>query len=679
MQIINVIPLEKGVFIGKLSYFSKDQINKGDIVVVPWRNKKILGLVISSVDATELKSAVKQEDFSLKKIVSVKKENIFLKEFSGGLIDIADYFIAQKNNLSYLIPSIFVKEYDKIANIKREIKDETKDRIRDLENFKNIKSAKLESLLLQAPIEDRITYYKSTIRESFAKKESVFITLPTLEDIKIFKEMLCVGIENLTFAFHGNLNNKKILAELEKAVNSDHPVLLLGTVPFLSIPRKDLGKIIIERESSNAYKTIHKPEIDLRKFAELFAMKIKAQLILADTLLSFESLARKEIDNFNEIIPILFRTNLKGEIKIIGRNKEEENEEKGVKKEKFSILPEETVDNIKDFVDSKKSVFIFSLRKGLATMTICNDCQEVVSCEKCLAPLVLYLSRKGKERTFVCNRCQIEKGSEILCEYCKSWNLVPLGIGTDTVLEEIENTFLKSYKKNKAGMKNSASQKHKNNKVKIFKIDKETVKSTRATEEIIKSFQGNPGSILIGTSAVFPYLREKIPLSVIASFDSLWSIPDFRMPEKILQIITSLIEKTNKIIIQTKNSKDPILQSVISGNLSHFFGEELEIRKKFNYPPFSRFIKITYIGRKVAAQKVRSDLEEIFKEYNPEIFSSFVNKSGRYAVNALLKIDNKNWSLPEFSSNSRIDKTLLEKLQNLPQDFTVTIDPEKLY
>ena len=84
------------------------------------------------------------------------------------------------------------------------------------------------------------------------------------------------------------------------------------------------------------------------------------------------------------------------------------------------------------------SLVIFSLRKGLATYTICKDCNETINCDKCLAPLVLYLSSNGKKRMFVCNKCNTEKDPETKCPICKSWNLMPLGIGTDRVYEELK-------------------------------------------------------------------------------------------------------------------------------------------------------------------------------------------------------------------------------------------------
>lgn len=253
----------------------------------------------------------------------------------------------------------------------------------------------------------------------------------------------------------------------------------------------------------------------------------------------------------------------------------------------------------------------------------------------------------------------MQKDPETKCANCGSWNLIPLGIGTDTVFEEIKERFPK---------------------IKIFKFDKESAKTAKEAEKILKEFEKNPGSILIGTEMAFYYLKEKVDLSIVASFDSLWSIPNFKMSEKIIQILLSIFSKTEeKIIIQTKNEKDPALLAVKSENLLPFIREELEDRKNLGYPPYKRFIKITYLGDKESSIEAKRTLRELFKEYNPEIFSGFIAKNkNKYVTNVLIKLEPKKWSLPELSAGSSIDQNLFNLLSSLPPSYEISVDPEDL-
>jgi primosomal protein N' (replication factor Y) len=658
MKIVTVIPLEKGIFKTDLTYFTAKDIKNGSIVNIPIRNKNILGLVVSSQDVSNVKSGIKDMSFKLKKITEIKEHSIFRNEFLESAFQLSSYFVSKKNSgVIALVPAIFREKYDQIEKFST---SEARPNTLGLASPSASSEIKTEKLFLQAQLEDRISFYKTLIRGHFALKKSVFIVLPTEYDIKIFYQTLSKGIENFTFSMHGGLKPKKIIENYEKIINSSHGVLILGTAQYLSIPCLDLGTIIAEHESSYAYKMFPRPHFDLRIFAELYASRIGAKFILGDTLLRYETIARKEMENLSEVYPISFRTNFDEEnINILNPNPNEEKESQNSLKNSFKIFSEKSIEEIQHSLKNKKNVFIFSLRKGLATYTICKDCNETINCKKCLAPVVLYLSRDGKKRMFVCNRCNIEKDPETKCTNCGGWNLMPLGIGTDTIFEEIKSKFPK---------------------IKIFKLDRESVKTNKEAEKIIKEFEKSAGSILVSTEMVFFYLKEKVDLSIMASFDSLWSIPNYKMSEKIIQLLLSIISKTEeKIIIQTKNKNDPALLAVKSENLLSFVREELEDRKNFNYPPYKRFIKITYLGNKENSIEAKKALREVFKEYNPEIFSGFIAKNkNQYVTNALLKLDPQKWSLPELSHGSSIDQNLFNLLSSLPPSYEVSVDPEDL-
>ncbi len=639
MKIVTVVPLKKGLWKENLTYFSVQDVPNGSIVSVPLRSKKVLGLVINVEDARSTKGDIKSMPFNLKKISGVKEHSIFRKEYLEAVLDASRYFAGSKNNtITSLIPAVWRENYDAIA------KFDKKEKIFGALPQNELKS---EKFLFQVPLEDRISAYKTLIRGSFAAKKSVFMVLPTEHDIETFEGALSKGIEQFAFAFHGNTSGKKNIKKFKELMEETHPVLILGTAPYLSIPRSDIGTIILEHESSGAYKMMTRPHIDLRLFAELFAAKISAKFILADTLLRFESIARVEEDGFVPFQPLSFRLSFEGDINISGVG------------EKFKVLHDESIEKIKKTLEKKKNVFIFSLRKGLATMTICRDCSDTLSCNICGAPLVLYMSADGKKRIFACNRCEREVDTEIKCATCGSWNLLPLGIGTDTVHEEVKKLFPK---------------------IKIFQLDKESAKTGTGAEKIIKEFDEGAGSVLIGTEMAFFYLKNKVALSVVSSFDSLWSIPSFKMGERISQIIHRMLEITkNKLIIQTKNDTDTLIEAVKAGNLLSFIREEISDRKSFGYPPYNRFIKITFMGNKDETGEARRLLKEIFKEFTPEIFSGFIAKQkDKYVTNALLKLSPKDWSLPEISAGSYLNEDLLARLMTLPQAFEIFVDPEDL-
>ncbi|MFN4181519.1 MAG: hypothetical protein ACK4FA_02395, partial [Candidatus Paceibacteria bacterium] len=579
MKVVTVIPLGRVPFEEELTYFTALPVAVNDVVSITVRKRNILGLVSQVTDARDSKMLLKNIDFNLRKINEVKGPSIFNPHFIDTLSDLAKYSLLQRNFvLSYVLPQVFKDNYDSL-----------KDNISPNSNAHedNIKS---EKTLFQAPLEDRISYYKTMIRESFALQKSVFIILPRESDIEYFEQALSRGIENFVVTLHGGIPEKKLLEKITNTLTSEHALLIIATAQYIALPRKDIRVFILEHESSTAYKAVVEPRLDLRTLVEIFATKTKTKLIMSDTLLRFETIGRKDLASFGEVRPLSFRIQTDTDITIV---------EKGVKKEtdnKWHPISTQSLEMIKNTFARGEKSFIFTLRKGLATYTICKHCETPVFCPDCTAPLVLYLSKDKKKRMFVCNKCRLEKNPDTVCTSCGSWNLIPLGIGTELVYDELIKYIPKE---------------------KVFEINKEVVRTKAGALKIIKEFEKTPGGILIGTEMALFYLKDKVACSVMVSFDSLWSIPNFKISEKILQLILHTLEKTEKkLLIETRNVADPAIAGIINGNLSNYVREELRDRETLEYPPYRRFIKVA-VTDDSQKQIIKKELSEKLKTFEP--------------------------------------------------------------
>ena len=92
-------------------------------------------------------------------------------------------------------------------------------------------------------------------------------------------------------------------------IKKDFPnrkVILFCTASFLSIPRKDLGALIIEKESSPAWEAISS-SIENKTFAEILTQELNIKIIFADTLLSLKTVERHNQGELNELLPLKFR------------------------------------------------------------------------------------------------------------------------------------------------------------------------------------------------------------------------------------------------------------------------------------------------------------------------------------------------------------------------------------
>lgn len=640
MFIIDCLPFSKGLNKESLSYFGAKYLAPGALVKINIRNKNVSALVLESRSVTDNRTEIKSANFQLKKISGVTAKPFLQKEFLAAVEMAALHFASTSGNVLYHLIPAFILENPNVLSILKEEKINSKTAEDD--SKKEIKS---EVAILQAPDEERLTLYRSLIREEFAKNKSVFICLPQNENVKQTREKLERGIESFVYAFHNDMDNKDLSKEWKKAYQSKHPVLIIGTAKWLFLPRNDFGTIIIDRENETGWKTFARPFMDLRIFAEMLANKKKIRAVIGDSFLRTETLYRYKQGEIGEFESVKWRMPLEIQTAVIDLKT-------SIKKEKeFKTISPELLKLIKETIEKGSNMFIFAARKGLSSATVCRDCGEQVKCNNCSAPMILYKTRStvGSGSVFKCHQCSETRDAAELCQKCNSWKLAAFGAGIDRVSEELRKDIPN---------------------INIFEIHKNITETNAKALLVSENFYKTKGSVLLGTEMAFAYLFKKIGNSSIASLDSLFSIPDFRIREKIFRLIlqTKNIAKDN-FLIQTRNPKDPTVEFAMVGNLIEFYKKEIEDRHILGYPPFGVFVKVSLRGSKSFVSREVEKLKAILIDYQPTIFPSLHERKGeQFAVNAVIKLPKDKWP----------DLALTALLKSLPLHFEIKIDPDNL-
>ncbi len=625
-KIALVIPIVKGLPKATLSYFTRENLSVGAFVKIPIRNGVALGIVTSISSARTNKTNIKRASFVLKKLSSGISGAFGLPSYFIRATEKTSIYYATTvgNILSALIPKILLENPQLINSAHDRPSNESRK----------------ETLLIQLNNDERFQEYKSSIRESFARGKSVLFCVPTHEEALSAFDYFSPGIATFTYLV-SNKGTKALKETLKKAHESEHPVLFITTPSFISFNRADLETIILERENSRVYKTFSKPFINIKVFLEYLAKESNKTLILGDSVLSIETLWKEKQGQYAELSPLKWRTSRDSRSILVDMKKPTKPDEKG--NAKFEIFSPEIKKMIEQAVLEKRKVFLFGARKGLSPSTVCSDCGSVLSCENCGSPLVLH-SEKNSVRVYICHACGARRNAETRCDHCQSWNLTPLGVGTDRIREEVEKLFPSSM---------------------IYILDKEHASTAVRASKIAKSFAGEKGGIMIGTELAFFYLK-KIPYVGLVSIDSLFSIPDFGINERIFYLITRLFEISEvQTIIQTRNIGKQIIEYAESGSILDFYRSEIEEREALHYPPFSIFIKVSTFGTPREIEKKTAYLNNLFLEHGPDFMNGREVKTGKNSLSMVLRLPRKEWP-----SQNIVDKLLL-----LTPDFLIKVDP----
>ncbi|MCK5590795.1 MAG: hypothetical protein KAI72_02455, partial [Candidatus Pacebacteria bacterium] len=360
MKIVTVIPLSKGVFKDQLSYFTSSEVSVGSLVTVPIRKKMIHALVTNITDAQTIKAQVKSAPFSIKKIEKVRSSPIFSEDFMKVAQKTADYFATTPGAvIESVIPKSILEAYGN-----NDLPKTNRVATRKNDSLKN------EPYIFQSNDNERMSTYKSFIRESFAKQNSVFFCLPSAQKIEHVYNMLEKGIASYTYVLHSKLTKKEIVTTWKKVLTSKHPVLIIATGNFLAIPRNDIGAIILDFENSTGYKMIQRPFIDYRIFVEKYAEQTKIKLVFGDVFLRVETLEREKGKEFIAFAPLKFRMLQQSRQHMVDMEKQETDETKKT----FTILSKDLNDLIEYTKENNEHLLLLTSRRGLNPVTLCGDC-----------------------------------------------------------------------------------------------------------------------------------------------------------------------------------------------------------------------------------------------------------------------------------------------------------------
>jgi primosomal protein N' (replication factor Y) len=615
MYILQVAPLTSGIPFEELSYFSKEELHPGDLVAITIRKRVSRAVVISSSPAKEEKQSLRHASFSIKKINRVIKREYISPSLWKGFAQASSYQLLSLGKSIYDVIPEKVFSYD-ISFVSPP----------DARGFEN--------LLLQQPYNDRVTRYKSTIREMFAKKQSLVMFFPTISDIEHMQSLLAFGIEDYVVPFHSGLSDKQSTAALSAIKNEKHPILILSTPSLVPWTRSDLGLVILEREHSQYYFTHGETGYDMRTILVEMAKETKLPLIRGSHMLSLEAHLLHKKHDAHEVMPLHSRND--APLDVVAMHDENQSASPYLSRKTLTLLHE---------IKKRKRghYFLYSHRKGMYPTTVCGDCGTVFACQNCNRPYVLH--KIGGVRTYVCHGCEhivsVTEETALSCKYCGGWRMHTLGIATTGVEEELSLLG-----------------------VPLFVIDSERTNTKAKAKKVYKEWKQSAFGVLIGTEMAHNLLDE-CDGATILSLDSLFALPEYRTDEKIITLVTELAEKIKqtqdhdgRLILQTRLKKMPVIKHLQSSSYVTVYHDMLRDREEALLPPYYTVIKASFDN---LSDEMRNKMEQALEPYTLEWF-----EAGRGITLLFIHIKEATWSN---------DAELREKVKYVLQDGRPQVNP----
>ena len=629
MFIVHVIPISKAK-LGQLSYFSPQEFSPGCVILVPLRNKEIPALVERVEDARAIKSILRTNLYETRKIREQDPMQLVTPAFVRAASEAAKYFATSAGSILHsYIPAAILAAAETGTCVPPQTYNE--------------RGGQFKQSVLQLSRAQRVEKYKTIIRSHFAQGHSVFICVPTIQEARLFEHQYSRGIEKYTFLLESSQSKKKQLEVWNAILAERHPVLITGTPTFASIPRTDIALFILEHEMSSAYKQQTQPYADSRTMLEYVAREMNSGLVHAGTTVSLKVHQTLQHGFATELEEHTMKLRTQSCVRIIDV-KQVRKEAKEARRP-FPVLSPETIAAIEETSAVGERTFVFAARRGIAAHTVCNDCGTVVTCAQCASPVVLHTS--GAMRELLCHRCGHARDAHETCITCGSWNLTALGVGIERIEEYI-----------RAAMP----------EIPVFVISSDATNTPAQARKVAEAFYETPGAILIGTERALGYITQHVGCSIMSSIDSLLCVPDFSIVERLFGIIALLREHTERLVyIETSSPENAMLKHAQTGSLTEYAREELALRKKLHYPPYTRLIKITFTGNRATVIAMMQKFITAAEGYRPRVFSGFMKKGAHLALHALIRIPAQQWP----------DEKLLALLTALPPSTIVNVDPER--
>lgn len=631
-----------------LTYSSTEKLHEGAIVLVPFRNKIVLGLVKSKSSKPKFKVR------PISRLVHAKnlpKDTVSLFEW------LINYYPSNAStHLQLFLPKSISSIQDSpliYTSQKKTSQKKVAPRLtsEQLMAVKQIKNSPATSFLIHGNTgSGKTRVYIELIKETLANSKSVIVLIPEIGLSPQITKSLQDYFPNEVIIINSSLSDKTKRNNWEKILTSTSPIIVVGPRSAIFVPLNNLGLIIMDESHDSSYKQENAPFYQTTRVAGKLSEITNSKLVMGTAsplITDYYIFEKKKVPIIRMVKSALASADkTKSQIDIVDIG------DKSLFAQSF-WLSDRMIESIEESLAAKEQSLVFLNRRGTAASVMCQNCGWKALCPNCDISLTYH----ADDHLIICHSCGFKEKSPSSCPICHSHDIMFKGVGTKAIESELSKLFPSAV---------------------IKRFDRDNSKKD-SLEMNYTDINNGKTDIIIGTQIVTKGLDlPQLTTVGIVMADQNLTFPDFSSDEKSYQTLLQVIgrvgrghQSTSKIIIQTYNTQGTALLAALSKDYTSFYNNQLDSRKKYMFPPFVFMLKI-YCKKNTARKAKESCLEliEQIKKLNFQIDISdptpaFHEKVGGKYI----------W---QFVVKSKKRQYLLDIISSLPNDWFYDIDPNNL-
>lgn len=547
----------------KYLYKLDDILNIGQLVIINFNKKKIIGVVLEVLSTSNYNGVIKEISEVLP--YNISKEYIkFIELFSQHNL------IPLGTALQLIIPfstENINKSPRKLKNIQP---NENKNVVLNTEQQNAVDNIwnninKFNTTLLHGITgSGKTEVFLEIVKRLISNGAQILILVPEIALSNALAQSIANRCNMEVFIWHNSINITTKLYIWKKALNND-PILVVGARSALFIPFKNLKFIVVDEEHEMTFKQVNNPIYQARDMAVYLAYCLNIPIVLSSATPSIESY-KNAMDGKYSYVKLLsrFHENAKLPSIIIDNMKGTPHKE---------IFSQNTINEINKYLKLNQQVLIFVNRRGYAPKRFCPKCGWKALCPACDS----WLCYHSMDSKLICHRCGHESTSINKCPKCYNPYLVNIGVGIEKVYSECRKIF-PNYK--------------------TIMCSSDNMNTPNKIENIIKTIRNHEVDIILGTQILAKgHNFNNLNLVVITNIDYMLHTDDFRALEHTFQLLNQVSGRAGrvynvepKVIIQSYTPE--ALEIYKNSNQEVFYHKELHNRKIINMPPYGYIVSI---------------------------------------------------------------------------------------